>query len=320
MKDWYRACDRAALILLEKIPEVYRLRTFSGILGDIKVLPPKKSLSLIIRKKGLGSQYAYLYLTSGIDSGRGYQACSAEALSSVLGEKRSNIFGGTILDVGCAVGVTAGVMGLEKVTGFDLFHDLITVAKLVDSFIGAHHIYFVADMTQRWPLDHCFDTVVCGLVCHHLKEQGEITTFFSQANSSLKTGGSLVITLPSGSVSISSQFEKLINAIETFGFLVDRSLSGLVLSTDSSHSLFWMFVIIARKVSEDSAKVFIHQQFGFPIYRTPVSREEKGAQAKVTSTKERMVKHETFTLIGINELKKTCGEKVLVYENVSKLA
>ena len=93
----------------------------------------------------------------------------------------------------------------------------------------------------------------------------------------------------------------------------------MVLSTDTSHSLFWMFVIIARKVSDDRADVFINRQFGFPSYRTPVSREKKGIQAKITAKKERIIKHETFTLIGIDELKEVCGKKVLVYENVSKL-
>ena len=319
MKNWYSACEKAAAALLERIPHPYRSRTFSGILGDIKALPPKKALSLITRKKGLGIQYAYLYLSSGIDGGRGYQACSTEALSCVLGEKRSHIIRGKIIDVGCAVGVTAGVMGLDSVTGFDLFRDLLSSAKLVDSFTGSRHNYFVADMTRHWPIESYFDTVVCGLVCHHLKEQAEIITFFSQANRALNTEGSLVITLPSGSVSTVPQLIQIADSIETFGFLVDRRLSGLALSTDSSHSLFWMFVLIARKVSEETSDVFINHHFSFPVYRTPVSREEKGVKARVTAAKERVVKHEVFTLIALDELKKTFSNNVLIYENVSKL-
>ena len=315
--NWYHACSKAAARLEKKIPEHYRSRTFSGILGDIKALPPKKALSLITRKKGLGTQYAYLYLTRGIDSGRGYQACAVEALSSVLRERKESIISGCILDVGCAVGVTAGVMGIDSVTGFDLFPDLLHAAKLVDSFTGASHNYITANMTGIWPFKRCFDTVVCGLVCHHLKEQAVIVNFFSEANRVLNNGGSLVITLPSGTVSTASRLTTIIDAIEKFGFRIDRNLSGMALSTDSSHSLFWMFVIIARKVSEDTARVFIHPGFGFHDYRTPVTREEKGAQAKETAAKQRRVKHEAFTLISIDELMENCPEKVLIFENIS---
>ncbi len=92
----------------------------------------------------------------------------------------------------------------------------------------------------------------------------------------------------------------------------------MALSTDSSHSLFWMFVIIARKVSEDTAQVFLHPGFGFHDYRTPVTREEKGAQAKETAAKQRRVKHEAFTLIDIDELMEKHAEKTFVFENIVK--
>ncbi|MBT4483689.1 MAG: class I SAM-dependent methyltransferase [Candidatus Latescibacteria bacterium] len=319
MNNWYMACNRASLIIGGKIPEVYRSRTFSGILGDIKALSPKKALSLINRKKGLGLQYAYLYLTCGIDNGRGDQTCAAEALTYLLKKKRNNIVRGNVLDVGCAVGVAAGVLGIEKIIGFDLFYDLLYTARIVDSFSGANHSYITADMTKTWPFERCFDTVLCGLVCHHLKEQPDLITFFSEANRVLKPGGSLVITLPSGTVSTLPQMSKLVEALETFGFLVDQNLSGMALSTDSSLSLFWMFVIIARKESDNAADVFIDPDFGFHVYRTPVSREEKGVHARETAARQRLVKHEAFTLMSIEELNEKIPEKVLIFENVCEL-
>ncbi len=184
MNEWYSACKKAASVLFKSIPETYRTRTFPGIIGDIKALPAKKALSLISRKNGLGKQYAYLYLTRGIDGGKGYQACAVEALSTVLGERKKDIIKGHILDVGCAVGVTAGIMSLENTTGFDLFRDLLQTAKSIDSITNRKNNYVVADMTEVWPFESVFNTVVCGLVCHHLKTQSDITRFFSNANTS----------------------------------------------------------------------------------------------------------------------------------------
>lgn len=319
MNEWYRACNKAASIIRKSIPETYRSRTFSGITGDIKALPSKKALSLISRKKGLGTQYAYLYLTQGIDGGKGYQACATEALSSVLGERRQDIIKGHILDAGCAVGVTAGILSLEHVTGFDLIPDLLHTAKIIDSFTSKSNNYIMADMTKEWPFESVFDTVVCSLVCHHLKMQSDITSFFSNVNRVLKPAGSLVITLPSGSISKTSNLKSMVNALEEFGLKVNRELSGLVLSNDSSHSLFWMFLIIAEKVSGKVGSVFINPDFSFPLYRTPVTRKEKGAQAKETVKKTRTVKHEIFKLIDIKELEKKISNRILVYETVSKL-
>ena len=319
MTDWYSACNLAADNLRESIPEPYRARTFSGLLGDIKALSPRKALSLISRKKGLGKQYAYLYLTKGVDSGRGYQACAAEALSSVLRRTGNAVTGKRILDVGCAVGVTAGVLSLNGVTGFDLFNDLLAAAKLVDTFTGAHNRYVTADMTGVWPFTRCFDTVFCGLTCHHLKRQRDVVGFFSEANRVLETDGTLLITLPSGSVSTPLQLSSLIEAVGRFGFAVDPIRTGLVASTDSSHSLFWMFAIIARKVSDTTGDTFIDPDFGFQKFRTPVTREEKGVKVKESLGKERMVKHEAFTLVSVDELLYLCPGRVLVFENVAEL-
>ena len=319
MNEWYSACKKAASILFKSIPETYRTRTFPGIIGDIKALPSKKALSLISRKNGLGKQYAYLYLTRGIDGGKGYQACAIEALSTVLGKRKKDIIKGHILDVGCAVGVTAGIMSLENTTGFDLFRDLLQTAKSIDSITNRKNNYVVADMTEVWPFESVFNTVVCGLVCHHLKTQSDIIAFFSNANRVLKPAGSLVISMPSGSISKISHLNNLFCALETFGFKVNRKLSGLILSDDSSHSLFWMFLIIAEKVSDEAGDVFISPDFGFNLYRTPVSRKEKGTQAKETIKKTRIVRHKNFKLIGIDELEKRVSDKIFVYSTVSKL-
>jgi SAM-dependent methyltransferase len=319
MNEWYRACKKASSRLYKSIPETYRTRTFPGIIGDIKALSSKKALSLISRKKGLGNQYAYLYLTHGIDGGKGYQACAVEALSTVLGERKKDIFKGHILDVGCAVGVTAGILSLKNVTGFDLFPDLLQTAKSIDSITNRKNNYITADMTAVWPFQRVFNTVVCGLVCHHLKKQNEIITFFSNANYVLKRSGSLVITLPSGSISELSHLNNLCNALEIFGFNVKRKFTGLVLSVDSSHSLFWMFLIVAEKISDKTGDVFISPDFGFSMYRTPVSRKEKAAQVKETIKKTRIVRHKNFKLIGIDELEKKVPDKNFVYSTVSKL-
>ncbi len=319
MNEWYRACKKAASIIYKSIPETYRSRTFSGFIGDIKVLSPKKVLSLISRKKGLGAQFSYLYLTHGIDDGKGYQACATEALSSTLGERRQEIIKGNILDVGCAVGVTAGILSLKHVTGFDLIPDLLCTAKTIDSLTSNTNHYIAADMTREWPFERVFDTVICGLVCHHLKTQSDITSFFSNANRVLKPAGSLVITLPSGSISKTKNLKSVENALEEFGFKVNRELSGLVLSNDSLHSLFWMFLIIAEKVSGKVGSMFISPDFGFQLYRTPVTRREKAAKAKETLKKTRKVKHKNFKLIGINELEKEVSNKILIYSTILKL-
>ena len=319
MNEWYKACNKAASIIYKIIPETYKSRTFSGIIGDIKALSAEKALSLITRKKGLGARYAYLYIKDGIDSGRGYQACATEALASILGERKNEIIKGRILDVGCAVGVTAGIMSLENTTGFDLFWDLLQTAKSIDSITNRKNNYVVADMTEVWPFESVFNTVVCGLVCHHLKTQSDIIAFFSNANRVLKPAGSLVITMPSGSISKISHLNNLFCALETFGFKVNRKLSGLILSDDSSHSLFWMFLIIAEKVSDEAGDVFISPDFGFNLYRTPVSRAEKGMQVKETRKKTRIVRHKNFKLIGIDELEERVSDKIFVYSTISKL-
>ena len=210
-------------------------------------------------------------------------------------------------------------MSLDNVTGFDLFIDLLRTAKLVDSFTNRVNSYVVADMTGEWPFETIFDTVICGLVCHHLKKQSDIIRFFLQANRVLKPAGSLLITFPSGSISKISYLNNLLKSIEQFGFKVNRELSGLVLSKDSSHSLFWMFCIIAEKVSGKVGKVFLSPDFIFPQYRTPVTRKEKGARVKETAKSIRTVKHEHFTLITCEELEKKVSDKTLVYSTVSKL-
>lgn len=318
---WYSACHDAAGIIAETIPEWYRSRTFSGILGDIKALSSKKALSLISRKKGLGSQYAHLYLTQGIDGGRGYQACAAEALSMFAFDDITDAAKGRVLDVGCAVGVTAGVLGIDGVTGFDLFGDLIATAELIDSMTGAHNRYIISDMTKSWPFsDRSFDTIICGLVCHHLKEQSDICTFFSSAHRILAHNGRLIITLPSGSVADIPIFEKIIQALSVFGFETERSLTGMTVSTDSDRSLFWSFTIAARKTGSILSPIFIDPAFGFHLARTPVTRIEKGEKARETAESSRAVRHETFAFFPIDELSEISSSSVLVYDHVRQLA
>jgi len=271
------------------------------------------------RKKGLGRQYAYLYLTRGIDRGHGYQACAAEALSHILGPLKDDVFTGAVLDVGCAVGVTAGVLSLDSVVGFDLFPDLLKAARRVDSITGSRHSYVAADMTRSWPFDRAFDTVVCGLACHHLKKQRDVVTFFGEANRVLETGGNLVMTLPSGSIASGRRFAELVEAVESFGFEVDRRRSGLVHSTDSDISLFWMFCIIAGKISEKRPEVFVNGSFGFQDFRTPVTREQKGMQARLTADSDRRVRHTSFSLIDAGEICSRYREEIFIYENLSNI-
>jgi len=315
---WYDACARAAAHIRNLVPEHYRSRTFPGIIGDIKVLPPRKALSLISRKKGLGLQYARLYLTCGIDHGYGYQACASEALRAALGGSCNEIARGDVLDAGCAIGVTAGVLGLKRITGFDLFSDLLRAARLVDMLTGADHRYAAADMTAPWPFaDDSFDTVIASLVCHHLKEQPDVQLFFTEANRILRPDGTLIVTLPAGSVSRTAQFARIIDALGQYGFRADNDHSGLVLSDDDPHSLFWMFQITARKVSERRGGTFVHAGFGFPEFRTPVTREEKGERARTTATAERRVRHSSFRLIEPMRLGELFGEDDIVFPAIS---
>jgi SAM-dependent methyltransferase len=319
MEKWYAACNETAAELYDSIPETYRTRTFPGIIGDIKALSSKKALSLFTRKSGLGKQYAYLYMTQGIDGGKGYQACASEALSSVLGDQKDTILRGKILDTGCAVGVTAGILSLENVTGFDLFSDLLSAARSIESLTAQNNSYVVSDMTLTWPFRRAFDTVVCGLVCHHLKIQRDITDFFKNANRVLNRSGSLVITLPSGSISEISHLNSIARALGEFGFRVNRDLSGIVLSDDSPHSLFWMFLIVAEKVSDETGDVFIRTDFGFQMYRTPVTRAEKSVIAKETVKKQRLVRHTRFRFITLGDLETCAADKTLVYSTLSEL-
>ena len=332
--EWYRACGEVAALIEREVPDCYRSRTFAGIIGDIKALSPRKASSLIARKKGLGTRYASLYLAKGVDGGKGYQTCACEAFRFVLGEKRRDVVRGRILDAGCAVGVTAGVLGLEGVTGFDLFPDLLRAARLVDSRTGRHNVYIAADMTREWPFRSVFDTVVCGLVCHHLKEQNDILAFFTSAGRVLVPGGSLVITLPSGAVSNTRQLEAIAGAIEGFGFRCERELTGTAVSTDVARSLFWMFMLVFTKTSDPKGSptcawhksgqprstVFIHPRFGFPDLRTPVSREEKGAQVRSSGEKTRSVRHTSFRLLNLDELNDFCPEALFVYPEMQSLA
>lgn len=303
---WYEACERAAGFIDGLVPAPYRSRTFSGIIGDIKVLPPRKALSLISRKKGLGLRYAQLYLATGIDHGYGYQACASEAVKAVLGGSLPEVVRGRVMDTGCAVGVSAGVLGLDGVIGFDLFPDLLRLARLVDALTGAGHQYVAADMTVPWPFaDASFDTVICGLACHHLKEQGEVQTFFSEANRVLRPDGALLVTLPAGSVAKAGQFNSLIEALGSYGFPADLRHTGLVISTDSPHSLFWMFLITAVKDRARRDGAFVHPAFGFPEFRTPVTREQKGDRARATVSASRRIRHRSFRLFeagGLEEL------------------
>jgi SAM-dependent methyltransferase len=320
VNGWYKACSEAAEIIYKQIPEVYRSRTFSGVIGDIKALSPKKALSLISRKKGLGAQYSWLYLTQGIDNGRGYQACASEALDFTLGKKKDEILRGKVLDVGCAVGVTAGILSLPKVTCFDLFPDLLHTAKLIDSITGERNDYTAADMTRSWPYASVFNAVVCGLVCHHLKGQPDIFSFFSNANRVLLPGGFLVVTLPAGSISYAGQLENLIHELEAFGFCPEDNLSGIVFSTDNSHSLFWMYIIVLKKSGPISDGVSVLPEIDFAEFRTPVSREEKGVQARSTVSKNRQVRHRSFRFFDLLELKNTCKDNVLVFETIRKIS
>ena len=317
MSSWYNACDKAAALIRESVPAHYRSRTFPGIIGDIKVLSSKKALSLISRKKGLGKQYAWLYLTQGIDQGMGYQACAVEALDSVLGTHREEIIHGRILDTGCAVGVTAGILSLDHIVGFDLFTDLLKAAGLTDSLTGAENLYIAADMTHDWPFGSVFDTVVCGMVCHHLKNQKDVITFFRNANRVLRPGGSLIVTLPAGSVAFAGQLENIIDGLAEFGFQANREYSGLVRSVDDPRSLFWMFLVVVRKVSDTIGRIFISPEFGFPDYRTPVTREQKGEKARLTSTTSRKIKHERFELIDSDSLRYRYGQKTFVFSELS---
>ena len=316
MNTWYQACKTVAKRLKRTIPEPYRTRTFAGIIGDIKVLSSKKALALISRKKGLGTQYAALYLTTGIDEGKGYQACASEALASVLGKRTAKIITGHILDVGCAVGVTAGILSLEHVIGFDLFIDLVLTARSIDDVTGRRNRYLVADMTKEWPFQPSFDTVVCGLVGHHLKTQRDCVSFFSEANRVLKPSGSLVLTLPSGTVATTSNLLDIVHALELFGFRIDREQSGLVLSQDSAHSLFWMFLIIAEKISSDTDTVFVQPDFAFPAFRIPVPREKKGERVKKTRRSARRVRHTQFALVALTEMEQKFPDTMLDYSTI----
>ena len=314
---WYEACSDTATFLSAAVPPPYRRRTFPGIIGDIKALPPAKAASLMYRKKGLGLQYARLYLTAGIDGGFGYQACACESLLAVMASRVFALARGRVLDVGCAVGVTAGILDLSEVTGFDLFIDLVRTARSIDAITGADNRYTVADMTRTWPFSSSFDTVMCGLVCHHLKVQNDAALFFGEANRVLSPDGTLIVTLPAGSLSQTEHIDVLAGGLEAFGFSVENAHTGLVVSTDDPRSLFWMFVLTARKVSPIRGEVFVHPSFGFPELRTPVTREAKGQRVRASKKSARSVRHDQFAFLTCKEMRDCFGERDLTYETLA---
>ncbi len=299
------------------VPPPYLSRTFPGIIGDIKALSPRKASSLIGRKKGLGIRYAELYLSQGIDHGRGYQACASEALAAALGTRLPDIFKGRVLDAGCAVGVTAGVLGLDRVTGFDLFPDLLRAGRMADRLTGRRNHYAVADMTRPWPFrDAAFDTVICGLVCHHLKDRRGILAFFKSTSDALVSGGRMIVTLPAGSVSSPDRLETITDAVEGCGFRRLPDYCGMSVSTDDPRSLFWMFLLVFEKISVFREGPFVHETFGFPEFRTPETRVKKGEKVRSTGTKPRLVRHDSFDFFTIRELLHGGDERTLVYETV----
>lgn len=316
---WISACETAADTLTGQIPDCYRSRTFSGILGDIKALPPKQALSLYSRKKGLGIQYALQYLATGIDSGRGYQACAASALSVVLENQTVGFLKPPALDIGCAIGVLGGILGIDGITGIDLFVDLLRTAVMVDTISGRKNHYLAADMTRDWPVSRVFGTILCGLVCHHLKTQADTVRFFMNANHALSTGGSLIITLPAGTVATIEQFTALTRGIESFGFRIEPATTGLVRSADDPHSLFWMFLITATLETPPRSDIFISPSFSFPDFRTPVTRVEKGDRARLTVQEERRISHDYFRLIPLETLVSISSDLPLIYEEVNRM-
>ena len=318
---WYTACREAASRISRTIPAPYRSRTFSGIIGDIKALTPKQALSLCSRKKGLGRQYAFGYLATGVDDGRGYQACAATALDYVLKNREPDALGESILDVGCAVGVTGGVLGRENIVGFDLFIDLIRAARVVDSLAGRQNAYVVADMTRDWPFEGGFDTVVSGLVCHHLKTQAEVSRFFRNTNRVLKNDGSLIVTFPAGTIASAGILRDVCEGLRSFGFADSPDTTGLVVSADNPHALFWMFLLHARKRSQPVSNIFIDRSFAFPAVRTPVSRVEKSSRARIVRGHERRVVHERFRLVPLDELTELAGDdRALTFDAVREIA
>ncbi len=317
-REWYAACENAAKILSEQVPEYYRNRSFSGIIGDIKVLSSRKALSLLSRKKGLGVQYSRLYLTQGIDQGYGYQACASEALYSFLDDMQ--IFKGRILDAGCAIGVSAGVLSLDSIYGFDLFPDIVKTARLVDSLGATNHKYTVADMTKTWPYATSFDTVIAGLVCHHLKEQPDVYTFFYEANRVMNHGGHFIITLPSGTVATASQFQKLIESLQGFGFQPLPEKCGMILSLDNTQSTFWSFIITAEKTGPVCSSSFYHDKFSFTDIKTPVSRTVKADKARRTAVSSRKTKHSSFVHFNIDELLVLGADELLTFETMKRLS
>lgn len=319
-QKWYSAASTVADEIDGHIPSYYRNRTFAGILGDIKALTPCKALSLISRKKGLGFQYAREYLATGIDNGMGYQACTLDAFRAICGYRLRDLTGPPVLDAGCAVGVTAGVLGLNNTWGFDLFVDLLKTARRIDAITGHRHSYAVADMTRPWPFTQSFGTVFCGLVCHHLKRQNDIMTFFREAAGALLPGGNLIVTMPSGSIDTVAHYTSTITAIEGFGFKNIPELTGIMMSTDSPHSLYWSFLMVFEKTENRIPETFIAPDFGFHMYRTPVTRVEKGEKARTTATATRKTRHTRFTLIGQESARDILGDKPLVYETLNDIS
>jgi len=249
----------------------------------------------------------------------GYQACAAEALMRCLAGSGIVFDGRRLLDVGCAVGVTAGVLGLKGVTGFDLFVGLLDTARRIDAITGVANNYVCADMTNPWPFGTTFGTVVCGLVCHHLKNQAETAGFFHESNRVLETGGMLIVTLPAGAINTPKQLARITAALDSFGFETDIDLTGVVVSDDNELSLFWMLLIVARKRHSPTSGVFISPDFAFQQFKTPVSREEKGARVRRSVQNVRRVKHESFRLIRIGELLERHPDLSLVFGNVRGL-
>ena len=175
-------------------------------------------------------------------------------------------------------------------------------------------------MTRPWPFsDSTLDTVICALVCHHLKDNRDIFTFFKNASATLVSGGPPIMTLPAGSISNTDRLETITRAIEERGFRRIPEYCGMSVSIDDPRSLFWMFLLVFEKTSPFRGGVFVHDKFGFPEFKTPETRVEKGEKVRSSAKKERLARHGSFRFFTIGELLGGGESRTLVYETVSAI-
>ena len=147
------------------------------------------------------------------------------------------------------------------------------------------------------------DAVVCSLAFQYSNNAEDRAKILKEANRILKIGGYYLITLPESSLE-PEQYIDLKNVLSKFGFEVNRYLSGKAKATDYKDVPFSVWLLVARKVSNNVAENLTDEEFRFKFEAPKVSHyqeKEPSRNGRLQRSAERLVKHENFVILDPEE-------------------